>query len=319
MSAPVSVTVLGEAVLDVVETPDGGLAEVAGGSAANTALALTRLGVQTRYRGRLSTDSHGRFLYEHFAGQGVDMSEVITVDEPSSVIRAVISTDGTPTYHANLKGASDYGWRLDEISVPLANTCAAVNFGSLATVIEPGASVISQWLSELPPTITKCYDPNIRPGLMNRPDDEVRKQVEHLISFSNFVKASDVDVGWLYPNLAVSEVANNWAAQGPDLVVITLGENGAIASRPNKKLVNIEPRVISVADTIGAGDTFAAAVLNRVARDGFLGSKFNEWVMNDELLRQGLHEASIASAMTCEKKGANPPTWLEVSELLATR
>lgn len=303
---------VGEAVLDVVKRPDGGVNEVPGGSAANTALALTRLGVNTQFRGRLSTDANGQLLFSHFGAQGVDLSETIRADEPSSVITAFIGVDGTPTYQADLLGASDYGWTSTQIKEDLADHCVAVVFGSLATVIEPGASVIADWVATLPPEITKCYDPNIRPGLMNRDDESVRLQVAYLISQSDFVKASDVDVKWLYPNLDVSQVAELWANQGPDLVVITLGENGAVAARPAMALLEIPPMKVAVADTIGAGDTFAAGVINRADRDGALGIGFAPWVANDDALLRALNEAAIASAVTCSRQGADPPTWQEV-------
>lgn len=312
----VSVTVIGEAVLDVVKTPSGEESELPGGSPANTALALTRLGVRTNYRGRLSEDTNGELLFNHFKSQGIDMSQVIRVAEPSSVITAVIGADGTPTYQANLKGASDYGWKPNELASQLPNDCQAVNFGSLATVIEPGASAIANWVAGLPEHITRSYDPNIRPGLMNRSDEEVRLQVDYLVRHSDFVKASDVDVRWLYPNLSVSDVADLWANQGPDLVVITLGENGAVAARPQQSLLEIPPKVVDVADTIGAGDTFAAAVLHRVAEDQMLGERFEEWVANDTLLMRGLHEAAVAAGITCSRSGANPPSWQEVSAAL---
>jgi fructokinase len=308
----VSVTVIGEAVVDVVQRPEGDAKEVPGGSAANTALALTRLGVKTQFRARLSTDANGDLLVGHFGTQGVDLTEVTRVTEPSSVITALIGLDGAPTYHADLLGASDYGWSLAEISSKLAPDCVAVNFGSLATVIEPGASAISEWVANLPAAITKCYDPNIRPGLMNRDDESVRLQVAYLVSQSDFVKASDVDVAWLYPNLSVSQVAELWANQGPALVVITLGENGAVAARPQMPLLEIPPMRVEVADTIGAGDTFAAAVLNRASRDGSLGAGFREWVKDDQALLRALNEAAVASAITCSRQGANPPTWQEV-------
>ena len=159
-----SITVIGEAVLDVVKTPSGEESELPGGSPANTALALTRLGVQTNYLGRLSSDSNGQLLFDYFKSQGVDMSEVIRVSEPSSVITAVIAPDGAPTYEANLKGASDYGWQPNELAKPLPSDCLAVNFGSLATVIEPGAGAVANWVARLPEHITRSYDPNIRPG-----------------------------------------------------------------------------------------------------------------------------------------------------------
>jgi len=312
----VSITVIGEAVLDVVKTPSGETKELPGGSPANTALALTRLGVQTHYRGRLSDDSNGQLLFDHFKSQGVDMSAVIRVSEPSSVITAVIAADGAPTYPPNLKGASDYGWQPSELSKPLPSDCLAVNFGSLATAIEPGASAIANWVADLPEQVTRSYDPNIRPGLMNRTDEEVRLQVDYLVRQSDFVKASDVDVQWLYPNLSVADVANLWANQGPDLVVITLGENGAVAARPQRSLMEVPPKVVTVADTIGAGDTFAAAVLRRVAQDQMLGERFEEWVSNDDSLLLGLHEAAVAAGITCSRNGANPPTWQEVSAAL---
>lgn len=307
-----SVTVIGEAVLDVVKRPDGSVTEVPGGSAANTALALTRLGVKTQYRGRLSKDQHGQLLFDHFESQGVDLSEVIRVNEPSSVITAQIGPDGAPTYHADLLGASDYGWLEIELSMDLAHDCVAVNYGSLATVIEPGASALGKWVASLPAGVTKCYDPNIRPGLMNRDDDSVRFQVEYLVRQSDFVKASDVDVAWLYPNLAVSAVAELWANQGPALVIITLGENGAVAARPQMPLLEIPPKKVDVIDTIGAGDTFAAAVLHSAIRDSALGHRFRPWVNDTDLLKKALSEAATASAITCSRQGANPPTWQEV-------
>jgi len=309
-----SVLVIGEALVDVVHSGDGGIKNVPGGSPANTAVALARLGITTFMKARISKDKFGSEIRSYLENQNVDLNLSLFVDEPSSVIDAFIQKDGSAKYEANLKGASDYGWTESELDIVLAENIKIIQLGSLTSYIEPGASNIENWYKQLRSNSKHLltFDPNIRHPLDAQPEDEVRKRAKNLASLAHVVKASDEDLSWISPDQDVIETAKNFIENGTTLVVITLGKNGAVAINSNFEVIQIPAPVVEVKDTIGAGDTFAAALIAQLLEKQIVDEKaLSALAVSD--LRDILSNCAMTSALTCSRQGANPPYRHEVT------
>ena len=309
-----SVLVIGEALVDVVHSGDGGIKNVPGGSPANTAVALARLGITTFMKARISKDKFGSEIRSYLENQNVDLNLSLFVDEPSSVIDAFIQKDGSAKYEANLKGASDYGWTESELDIALAENIKIIQLGSLTSYIEPGASNVENWYKKLRNNSKHLltFDPNIRHPLDAQPEDEVRKRAKNLASLAHVVKASDEDLSWISPDQDVIETAKNFIENGTNLVVITLGKNGAVAINSNFEVIQIPAPVVEVKDTIGAGDTFAAALIAQLLEKQIVDEKaLSALAVSD--LRDILSNCAMTSALTCSRQGANPPYRHEVT------
>lgn len=309
-----SVLVIGEALVDVVHSGDGGIKNVPGGSPANTAVALARLGITTFMKARISKDKFGSEIRSYLENQNVNLNLSLFVDEPSSVIDAFIQKDGSAKYEANLKGASDYGWTKSELDIALAENIKIIQLGSLTSYIEPGASHIENWYKQLRNNSKHLltFDPNIRHPLDAQPEDEVRKRAKNLASLAHVVKASDEDLSWISPDQDVIETAKNFIENGTTLVVITLGKNGAVAINSYFEVIQIPAPVVEVKDTIGAGDTFAAALIAQLLEKQIVDEKaLSALPLSD--LRDILSNCAMTSALTCSRQGANPPYRHEVT------
>jgi fructokinase len=307
---PGVVVVAGEALVDLVPAGRDGLFEAApGGSPANVAVGLARLGVPARLAARLADDLMGRRLREHLSSNGVDLSKAPRASEPTSLAIVALGTDGVPDYDFRVEGTADWQWSDQEVEGLLDGPVVALHSGSLALTMEPGADVLGRLVERAGRTVTVSYDPNLRPLLMGSPDT-VRERVEWLVSLSDVVKVSSEDLGWLLPGVALESVAERWLASGPEVVVVTLGPDGVLAVAEGTGIVRRPGRRVQVVDTVGAGDSFTSALLAGLHRRGLLGLDRREALRAIDTATLGavLDEAVLASALTCTRPGADPPT-----------
>jgi fructokinase len=307
---PGVVVVAGEALVDLVPAGRDGLFEAApGGSPANVAVGLARLGVPARLAARLADDLMGRRLREHLSSNGVDLSKAPRASEPTSLAIVALGTDGVPEYDFRVEGTADWQWSDQEVEGLLDGPVVALHSGSLALTMEPGADVLGRLVERAGRTVTVSYDPNLRPLLMGSPDS-VRERVEWLVSLSDVVKVSSEDLGWLLPGVALESVAERWLASGPEVVVVTLGPDGVLAVAEGTGIVRRPGRRVKVVDTVGAGDSFTSALLAGLHRRGLLGLDRREALRAIDTATLGavLDEAVLASALTCTRPGADPPT-----------
>jgi fructokinase len=224
------VAVAGEALIDLLPRGDQGLFEaVPGGSPANVAVGLARLGVPTRMLARIADDALGQRLRVHLAGNGVDLSFAVRAPEPTSLAIVTMGPDGLADYDFRVEGTADWQWRDAELAGALDEQVLALHAGSLALTMPPGAAVLADLLARARDGATVSYDPNCRPLLMGSPE-QVRDQVDRLVALADVVKASADDLAWLLPGRAAGEVAVEWLARGPAIVAITLGAAGAVAA-----------------------------------------------------------------------------------------
>lgn len=312
--APGVVAVAGEALVDLVPAPVGDYLELApGGSPANVAVGLARLGVPVRLLARLADDLLGRRVRAHLERNGVDLSATVAAVEPTSLAVVAVDPDGVPSYDFRVDGTADWQWTDAEVHAALDGPVLAVHSGSLALTTPPGAAVLRRLLVRAAATATVSYDPNCRPLLMGDPDD-VLAGVHELLGVVDMVKVSSEDLQWLSPGRDPDDVVTDWSARGPALVAVTLGGDGVVAGTAAGVRVRRPGVAVPVVDTVGAGDTFSAALLAGLHRRGLLGAAAREELraLDATDLAALLDGAVLAAAITCARRGADPPTAAEV-------
>jgi fructokinase len=173
-----------------------------------------------------------------------------------------------------------------------------LHIGTLVTVIQPGADVLFEWAIRVAEFAPIVFDPNIRPAVMGD-RDKYQLAVEKWAAISSVIKVSDDDMEWLYPGVNYADVAQRWIAAGTHLVVVTRGSEGLIGFTASG-VVEVPGVKIEVADTVGAGDTVGAIVVEAMVEKGLEN-------LHGEVLKATLHRAAVAAGITCSRKGAQPP------------
>ncbi|WP_082919103.1 carbohydrate kinase [Cellulosimicrobium sp. I38E] len=300
------VLVVGEALIDVVHRADGSVDEHPGGSLANVALTLGRLGRDARLATWLGPDERGDAIRAWLHDSAVTLAPGSTDAERTSVATAHLDAHGAATYQFDLE------WRVPAGTAPDAGTLA-VHTGSIAAVLEPGASDVRTLVAAARDTATITYDPNARPALMGDPAD-ARTRIEALVALADVVKVSDEDLAWLAPGTDPVAVAHQWLALGPALVVITYGGEGALALTATGEQRITAPRV-DVVDTVGAGDSFMGALLDGLWDAGLLGADHRDALhaIDPATLTALLERCAAVAAVTVSRAGANPPRRAELA------
>jgi fructokinase len=309
------VAVAGEVVTDLVPVgTDGLFRAVPGGSPANVAVGLSRLGVPTYLLARLSQDALGRRLREHLAGNGVLLDRSVAVAEPSSLAVVTVGPDGSAEYDFRVDGTADWQWTDDELR-SATDGLTALHVGSLAAFVPPGAEALERLVERTRGTVTVSFDPNIRPVLVG-PRSEAVARVERLVRLVDVVKASAEDVSWLYPGSSLDDVAARWLGAGPALVVLTRGGEGVAAVGTASGPVVRPALPVEVRDTVGAGDAFMSGLLAGLAGHRLLGPAGRSALaaLGAAEVSELLDEAALVAAITCTRQGADPPTRAEVEE-----
>jgi fructokinase len=295
------ITVAGETLIDLVDEGGGRYRAHPGGSPANVAVGLARLGVPCSLLARISTDALGGQLVSYLAGNGVCMRDVVRAAEPTTLALASLDGAGQAAYSFYVQGTADWQWRREELPAALAPDVTALHAGSLEDLLAA---------ERARGRVTISIDPNIRPPLAVGQAAEVAR-VERQIRLAHIVKASEEDTSWLYPGLGCESVARAWQRLGPDLVVITMGARGAYALGPDGAEVLRPARPVLVADTVGAGDAFCAGLLDALSRAGLLGGAAAISRIGARQVAEVVDWAVLVAALTCERPGADPPTRAE--------
>ncbi|MFP3712445.1 carbohydrate kinase family protein [Puerhibacterium sp. TATVAM-FAB25] len=297
------VLVVGEALVDVVHRADGSIDENPGGSPANVALTLGRLGHRPRLLTSVGDDARGRAVRAWLEASGVTLQGRPATRTSTATAR--LDADGAASYEFSIQ------WQLDDAVVGVAD---ALHVGSIAAVLEPGATVVSHLVDRHRDRALVSYDPNIRPSLVDDPGATKRRALS-LIERADVVKASDEDIAWLHPGEDVETVARRWLASGPALVVVTRGAAGAVAVTRDVD-VAVDPVGVDVVDTVGAGDTFMGALLDGLLDEGAHGLEARTTLasLTEARLRPLLHRCALAAAITVSRSGADPATRAELDD-----
>ena len=296
------VWVTGEVLIDLI--PDGSERKpIVGGGPANTAKALSKLGIDTQFIDGVSTDHYGQMAKNELANAGVILDYVKYSDKPTCLAIVSLSDSGSASYEFVIENTATFDFTPDWLPNPQTERPALLHIGTLATVIEPGASVLFEWAQFVAKVAPIVFDPNIRPAVIGDQKEYV-KQVERWVSISSAVKVSYEDIKWLYPSLEIEQVVNNWLSKGPSLIVVTYGDKGLAGYRVEEK-VSVDAIKVVVADTVGAGDTVGAILVEAIVKDGLD-------TLSGVRLEMMLKRAAKAAAITVSRSGANPPTLKEI-------
>ena len=291
------VWVCGEVLIDLI--PDGtGRKAVVGGGPANTAKALSKLGITTQFIDGISTDKYGQMALKELYKDGVILDFVKFSDKPTSLAIVSLNSKGGATYEFVIDDTATFDFSHSWLPDATEKKPLLLHIGTLVTAIEPAASVLFEWAKKVSLVAPIVFDPNIRPAVMSDRQQYV-KQVERWVSISNAVKVSDDDIYWLYPGQDLDKVTKRWLGMGPELIVVTFGDKGLAGYRENSK-ISVDAKKVIVADTVGAGDTVGAILVEAIIEDGL-----DE--LTNERLSLMLDRAARAAAITVSRSGALPP------------
>ena len=286
------VWVVGEALIDLIPVVGGEISEMVGGGPCNSAKALARLGFSTTFIGGISTDSYGEAIERELSNSGVILDFVHRSDLPTALAIATINEVGLASYEFKLD--STVSFNFNSSWLPKEDS-EVIHIGSVATLLEPGASELYKWLSKKSATIV--FDPNVRPSIQG--DREIyRNSVERWIDLAKIVKLSEDDFSWLYQS-SESEVIANWFSRGTEIVVVTRAERGLSAFTKEGR-IDCPAAKVELVDSVGAGDTIGAVIVEGLLKHGLAGLKA-------DVLKQVLERAAKGAGITCSRAGANPP------------
>ena len=300
-----SIWVCGEVLIDLLPgTPDR--IAVVGGGPANTAKALGRLGHDIHFIDGISTDDYGVKARAELLADDVKLDLALTSDKPTCLAIVTLAADRKASYEFKIDGTATFDFDLNWLPDPSVHKPKVLHIGTLVTIVEPGASVLYGWAMKVAEFAPIVFDPNIRPSVMSD-RDRYQAAVEKWAAISSVIKVSDDDLAWLFPGQPFEEIAKRWVADGAALVVVTRGVNGSIGYTESG-VEEAHGVKIDLADTVGAGDTVGAIIIEAMIQDGILS-------LQGEGLKKVLTRAAKAAAITCSRAGAQPPYKHELSKI----
>jgi fructokinase len=307
MTADGLIVVAGEALIDLV--PDGheALGAHPGGGPFNTARTLGRLERPVAYLGRVSTDSFGSRLAELLAADGVRLDAMVRTEQPTTLALVELDEHRSARYRFYDEGTSARGLTVADALAALPAGVAMLHVGTLGLVLEPMAAALEALASRLARRALVMLDPNVRPATIADPA-AFRARLGRILAAADVVKVSEEDLDWLSPGVPAVDAARTLLAQGPRVVLLTRGGDGAVVVMAGSAETVTAPPV-TVVDTIGAGDAFSGGWLTWWSERG-LG--------RDELADAGrvteaTRFACQVAALTCARAGASPPYRAELS------
>ena len=297
------VWVCGEVLIDLI--PDGTERKaVVGGGPANTAKALAKLGLAPQFIDGISSDQYGQMALKELHHDGVLLDYVNFSDKPTCLAIVSLSATSEATYEFVIDETATFDFAHSWLPDPFKLKPALLHIGTLVTAIEPAASILHEWASKVAEVAPVVFDPNIRPAVMDNRDLYVAA-IEKWVAISAAVKVSDDDLYWLYPDQDIELIVKRWIADGVALVVVTYGAKG-LTGYTSAGSVAVEAVKVEVVDTVGAGDTVGAVLVEAIVEKGLSN-------LTGDLLKQTLMRAAKAAAITCSRMGAKPPSKMEIA------
>ena len=288
-----SIWVCGEVLIDILPT-----GPVVGGGPANTAKALARLGHDVHFIDGISSDAYGQAARTELLRDSVNLDLALASDKPTCTATVTLDAAGGASYEFLIDGTATFDFHSSWLPDPYRFQPQVLHIGTLVTVIEPGASALYDWAMQVAEFAPIVFDPNIRPSV--QPDrDLYEAAVEKWAALSAVIKVSDDDLAWLFPHSSIDDVADRWINDGVFLVVVTRGANGIVGFTEDGR-VEVPGVKVDVVDTVGAGDTVGAIVVEAMIEHGLIE-------LRGDRLHEVLSRAAHAAAITCSRQGAEPP------------
>ena len=294
--------VCGEVLIDLIPRGDKKVA-IVGGGPANTAKALALLGFDSYFIDGISSDAYGQKAKAELLYDGVNLKYAHFTDKPTCTADVSLDAAGVASYVFTIDGSATFDFSHDWLPDPLEIKPAVLQIGTLATIVEPAAGILHEWALKVAEVAPIVFDPNIRSSVMSN-RDIYQASVAKWTAISAVIKVSEDDLAWLYPERDQLDVAAQWLDEGAALVIITKGSYGLIGITAQGS-VTVPGVKVEVADTVGAGDTVGAIVVEAIVERGLAS-------LHGEVLREVLTRAAKAASITCSRAGANPPTRAEI-------
>ena len=300
--------ICGEALFDVFVSDDDRLDSLTlkarvGGSPFNVAVGMARLGVRNALLTGVSNDLFGNRLASILESEGVDTEYLIRTERRTTLSVVGVDDVGLPSYSFYGAGSADCSLTKNDLP-SLDDSITGLHFGSYSIAVEPVADAVAE-LASRKENRFMSLDPNVRPSI--EPDMNVwRRRIDILRQSATLIKVSDEDLTRLYPDNDPVDIIRHWAKEGPKMVVLTRGANEIVAVRGGD-LLRASPPEVTVVDTVGAGDAFQASLLASLSRSDFAINS-----LPSERLQKMLSQAGRAAAITCTRRGADPPSHAEL-------
>ncbi len=293
-----SIWVCGEVLIDLIPDESGERVPHVGGGPANTAKALARLGHDVFFIDGISSDKYGQMSRQELLDDEVKLDLALNSDKPTCLAIVSLNESGGASYEFEIDGTATFDFSASWLPDPSRYKPSVLHVGTLVTIIQPGADVLYDWAMQVAEFAPIVFDPNVRSVVMND-RDKYLAAVERWVAISSVVKVSDDDLAWLYPGQQYADVAGRWISDGAALVVVTRGADGLVGFTADG-VVEVPGVKVDVADTVGAGDTVGAIVVEAMIEKGILN-------LTGDTLTALLNRAAIAAGITCSRKGAQPP------------
>jgi fructokinase len=294
--------VCGEVLIDLIPRGDKKVA-IVGGGPANTAMALALLGFDSYFIDGISSDAYGQKAKAELLYDGVNLKYAHFTDKPTCTADVSLDAEGVASYVFAIDGSATFDFSHDWLPDPLEIKPAVLQIGTLATIVEPAAGILHEWAMKVAEVAPIVFDPNVRSSVMSD-RDKYQAAVAKWTAISAVIKVSEDDLAWLYPDRDQLDVAAQWLEEGAALVIITKGSYGLIGITAQGS-VSVPGVKVEVVDTVGAGDTVGAIVVEAIVERGLAS-------LHGEVLREVLTRAAKAASITCSRAGANPPTRAEI-------
>lgn len=301
--------VVGESITDILVT-DGIAVDHAGGSPLNVSYGLARLGLPTAFLSDIGNDTRGEALEAHLRSAGVELVLPRVSGRRSATATTTIVEDGSAQYRFEIE------WAIPNVDGDFAGY-PLVHFGSISAFLAPGAHEVERLVERARATAIVTYDPNIRPQLLPGLE-ETRAMVQRHLALSDVAKASDEDLAWLYQGVRPETAAELWLNSGPAIVIVTLGKDGAFVATRDGLRLRLPAQQTTLVDTIGAGDSFTAALISGLALCGIYGADARSTLASipEETVSAIVTRATQCAAITVSRAGAHPPTADELNASL---
>ena len=337
MSDSPVLAVLGELVVDLLPVPGASAGPEGtapqyvarpGGNALNVAVAAGRLEAPVHLLARLGTGPLAANLRRHAELSGVDTAGFVEAPESVSLAVVGLRPDGSADYGFHVLGAADWQWTDEELARVLPSRTGILHVGSISSWTAPGCDAIARLVGRLHADgdTLISVDPNIRPmlaegpvgGVLGNSGPVVRSRLGPLVAQADLVKVSAEDLAWLEDPADLDAAAADWATRGPAVVLVTDGGAPLRIARPGRPVLHREPPVVTVVDTVGAGDSLAAGLLAGLLAAG-VTTRGALQALPDDVLLALVDDAALVAALNCTRVGADPPTRAELESAKASR
>jgi fructokinase len=300
------ITVVGEALIDIIVDPAGNVTSVVGGAPLNTARTIARLGVPSTFLGGVSTDAFGARIMRLLEADGVGYALGAQVDEPTTLAIAQIDADGAATYRFMMEGTSAAAVTPQAALAHVGPECSALHVGTLGLVLQPLADATAAVVAASPADRLVMVDPNCRPSVMTS-SDVFDRTLRAVLERADVVKVSGDDLAFIYPSIEIHDAAVRLQRESGAVVLFTDGAKSVHVLTESDDVTLEVPRVV-VVDTVGAGDSFSGGFLAQWQTRGLGRADVTNL---DEVLSAARFGISVAG-ITCQRPGADPPYVQEI-------